>query len=188
MHIVKKRKKRNVIKQNIQKFIFITLTFAGLLYFLNLGIDYISHVQWFVPKKIVFTNNGEGKIGSAAKAVEFVPIEKLADVLVGEDGVVMSSPTASPIEEKIRKVFPEDYEIMLAIAKAESSMNPEAVHVNTNGTIDCGLLQINSVHGYECEWLKDPDNNLKAGREVYEKQGLTAWTTYQNIARSNKSN
>jgi hypothetical protein len=87
-------------------------------------------------------------------------------------------PSSSQISLLIEKAFPEDPETMLAIAKAESRLNPNATNINKNGSKDCGLFQINSVHGYDCEWLKDPKNNIKAAREVYEKQGLVAWVAY----------
>ena len=36
--------------------------------------------------------------------------------------------------------------LLMAIAKTESNMNPRARSGNTNGTVDIGLMQINSVH------------------------------------------
>jgi hypothetical protein len=85
------------------------------------------------------------------------------------------------LEQKIERAFPEDYEVMLAIAKAESGLTPDAVNNrNRNGSIDTGLFQINSIHGYDSEWLKDVDNNIEAAKKVYEKQGLKAWAAYNN--------
>lgn len=86
------------------------------------------------------------------------------------------------IEDKIKQTFPEQPEIMLAVAKAESKLNPHATNINRNGTKDTGIFQVNSVHGYNEEWLKNEDNNLKAARKIYEKQGLKAWYAYQNGA------
>ena len=75
---------------------------------------------------------------------------------------------------------------MLKIAIAESHLKPDAVNINTNGTKDCGIFQINSIHGYDCDWLKDPDNNIKAAQEVYQKQGKWAWCSYQYAVRNNQ--
>jgi len=40
----------------------------------------------------------------------------------------------------------ENCEILINLAKCESSLNKDAYHVNTNGTVDLGLFQWNSVH------------------------------------------
>mgnify|MGYP002067122099 CR=1 FL=1 len=86
------------------------------------------------------------------------------------------------IEEKIAAVFPENPKIMIAVAQAESQMNPLASHKNTNGSVDCGLFQINSVHGKDQLELFDVDKNIEAARLVYEKQGLGAWVAFSSGA------
>lgn len=40
----------------------------------------------------------------------------------------------------------ENCDVLVNLAKCESSMRKDAIHVNTNGTYDAGLFQINSVH------------------------------------------
>lgn len=86
------------------------------------------------------------------------------------------------IEEKIAKTFPENPTIMMAIAQAESGMNPLASHKNTNGSVDIGLFQINSIHGKDQLELFDVDHNIEVARQVYEKQGLGAWVAFSNGA------
>lgn len=80
----------------------------------------------------------------------------------------------------IAEAFPENPEIMIAIAKAESGMNPKAVNYNRNGSIDTGLFQVNSVHGYDGLSLFDPKKNIEAAREIYDRQGITAWSSFNN--------
>jgi hypothetical protein len=107
------------------------------------------------------------------------------DILVKVDGGGNSGQDESPlsIEDKIRKTFPENPEVMLAIAKAESKLNPHAINrANRNGSVDVGLFQINSIHGYDEEFLKNEDNNLKVARKIYDTQGITAWSAYNNGA------
>ena len=82
------------------------------------------------------------------------------------------------IEKKIRQKFPEDPDTAIAIAKAESGLKIEAINVNTNGTKDRGLFQINSCHGYGDE-LFDIDFNLYVARQLYEKSGWNPWVVYQ---------
>ena len=84
------------------------------------------------------------------------------------------------IEEKISKTFPENPEVMIAVAKAESNLNPLATNRNTNGSRDIGLFQINSVHGGNDLEMFDVDKNLEAARKIYDKQGITAWSAVNN--------
>ena len=84
------------------------------------------------------------------------------------------------IEEKIADTFPENPSIMLAIAKAESGLNPLATNKNKNGTRDTGLMQINSIHGYDDLDMMDVDKNLDAARKIYDLQGITAWAAFNN--------
>ena len=44
---------------------------------------------------------------------------------------------------------------------------------------DRGLMQINSVHGYDAAALADPDTNMAAARHIYDQQGWNAWTSYR---------
>lgn len=73
---------------------------------------------------------------------------------------------------------------MAAIAMAESSGQVNATNSNTNGTIDRGLWQINSVHSQfnAQRLLTDPLYNAQAAVAVEKSQGLGAWTTYTSGA------
>ena len=86
------------------------------------------------------------------------------------------------IEEKIIATFPEQPELMLAIAKAESNLNPEAYnpegHRGCRGSI--GLMQIACLHTDDPEKLFDVDYNLAKAREIYDRDGLTPWGVYTN--------
>jgi hypothetical protein len=53
------------------------------------------------------------------------------------------------IEELIRRISGEemvDSDLAVAVAKCESSLNPAAVHANTDGSRDRGLFQINEKY------------------------------------------
>lgn len=60
--------------------------------------------------------------------------------------------------------------IMAGIALHESAGNPNAVHQNTNGTVDIGLAQVNSSNfgwlGLTAQTALDPCTNLAAGARV----------------------
>ncbi len=120
--------------------------------------------------------------------------------------------TLSPeevITTKIHAYFPGNGEIMVAIAKAESRLNPNAVGYNcyyngdtvydhkVNGavskackkshrqyafSVDCGVMQMN-VKGQTCPTeLFDVEVNIKSAVELSKRQGLGAWVAYKTKA------
>lgn len=70
-----------------------------------------------------------------------------------------------------------DPNLAAAVALAESGGNPLAANTaNTDGSRDDGLWQINSIHGYDPDWLHDPDNNAEAMMAI--SSGGTDWTPW----------
>jgi len=71
--------------------------------------------------------------------------------------------------------------LIRAIAQAESNLNPSATHHNHNGTVDVGLMQINSVWkdrlGPTWDHLYDPCTNVMVGawilRQCIDDYGYT---------------
>jgi lysozyme-like protein len=64
-----------------------------------------------------------------------------------------------------------------AIALAESGGDPNAINHNTNGSIDRGLWQINSVHGAQS--TLDPAANAQAAVAISQGgKNWQPWTTY----------
>jgi hypothetical protein len=88
------------------------------------------------------------------------------------------------IESMIYDTFPESPAIALAIAKAESGLNHHAVnHGNRNGSKDCGIYQINSVHRPTVEQCTNPAANIALARKIYDSRGdWSAWSAYNNGA------
>lgn len=93
------------------------------------------------------------------------------------------------LNELLKKYF-KDCKLaktMWAIAQAESSGKQFAVGQNDNGSLDGGWLQVNTIHKKPWETkeqfiarVHDLEENIKEARKVYDKQGLTAWVTYNN--------
>jgi hypothetical protein len=75
-----------------------------------------------------------------------------------------------------------ELETAVAVALAESGGRTDAVNRNSNGSTDTGLWQINSIHGYSSESLKDPATNARAARAIYLAAGSkwTPWVAYKN--------
>ena len=182
MRIYAKRKTKNKIKQVIQKALYTVLVLIGFFYLLNCGMDYISNVQWFVPKTITIFNRGIDSAGPESEAGLIVPIEKLSVITTNAESERLASSSPASLPDKIRQVFGEYGDEMIATAKAESRLNPYAIHKNTNGTTDCGVLQIN-VPGDGCPpELFDVDNNLAKGKEMFDRRGFTPWVAHNTGA------
>lgn len=86
--------------------------------------------------------------------------------------------------EEAGEYYRIDPKILYSIAKIESKLNPNAINRNTNGTVDIGIMQINSVHmkelnkrGFRREHLFNPKINIFAGawilRQCFDKHGVS---------------
>lgn len=68
----------------------------------------------------------------------------------------------------------------VAVALAESSCRPDATNVNTNGSIDEGLWQINTIHGYPRSCTFDPQCNANAAYQISSGgSNFYPWCTYE---------
>lgn len=75
------------------------------------------------------------------------------------------------VEDKIRLVFEDDAEDALKIAKCESGLRADAWNENTNGSVDVGVFQINSVHGIRAKWLLNDEVNIRVAKQIFDEQG-----------------
>ena len=98
---------------------------------------------------------------------------------VSLEGEADNKPSVSPpsIEELIKKYFKDDYKTARAVAFAESRLNPNALGKNTNGTTDCGVFQINSIHGLkDCQ---DPVKNIEYAKQLFDRSGWYPWVAWK---------
>ena len=106
------------------------------------------------------------------------------EVRVQSSPKTASSQVAGRCEEfrEIVEKYPWNSKVMLAIARAESNCNPRSDNtgLNTNGTYDYGLFQINSVHGYSRNILANPAKNTEIAFKIWQLQGYQAWSAYNN--------
>lgn len=79
-------------------------------------------------------------------------------------------------------------QVLYAIAKHESRLNPYAVSRNSNGSYDIGIMQINSVWlpelnklGIRYENLFDPCMNVFVGAWIYAKKVRKYGNTWNAI-------
>ena len=62
----------------------------------------------------------------------------------------------------------------------ESKAKPTSTHINTNGTIDCGLMQINQPSTCSAEIL-DPATNIRLGVKKMKEKIASTQQVYPNI-------
>lgn len=67
-----------------------------------------------------------------------------------------------------------------SVALAESGGNPRAENHNTNGSVDRGLFQINSVHGSLS--TTNVAANVAAAVKINKESGWSPWVTYKTGA------
>lgn len=75
-------------------------------------------------------------------------------------------------------------EIMSAIAKEESRQRCDINNagLNRNGSIDYGVLQINSVHNFDYNQIYDCEYNIERGYKIWLSQGYRAWSSFNSGA------
>jgi hypothetical protein len=87
-------------------------------------------------------------------------------------------------QEYACRKFGDDCRIALAIQRAENPQGKcEIYHYNTDGTLDWGYFQINTVHlkrpGLNLRDLLDCKANIDFAYQLYrERGGFTPWSTY----------
>lgn len=89
-------------------------------------------------------------------------------------------------QEYACRIFGNDCRVALAIQRAENPQGKcETYHYNSDGTLDWGYFQINTVHlqrpGLNLRDLLDCKANIDFAYQLYqEKKGFTPWSTYNN--------
>lgn len=157
---------------------------AGSLIILLLGLTALVKVnQWYETHKLVFKPPVEltfNKPVTVEKREMIAPVIQIVEELPDLENL-------TPIEEYIcEKWGAYDCKTALAIARAESKINPEAYNINTNNTIDVGIFQINSVHfskdGCSLKDLVDEYKNVDCAYQIWEASGWHPWVAFTNGA------
>lgn len=79
-----------------------------------------------------------------------------------------------------------DCKIALGVVQAESGFNEQNYHANSDGSIDIGLFQINSIHfkqaGCSLKEVVDPYKNTDCAYNIYLAAGKKwgDWVTFNN--------
>lgn len=103
---------------------------------------------------------------------------------------------ASACWEQAAQKYAVPAPLLIAVAKAESSLNPHAVnrsHFNRTRTIDIGVMQINSDArmlsnlGVTQEQLLDPCTNIEAGARILAEKMARHGRTWEAVGAYNAS-
>jgi len=91
------------------------------------------------------------------------------------------SPTPiDPIEYRkqiVRDVFGKDADDAIKVFMCEGLRSNKCNDgLNKNGSFDCGVAQINSVHGIARKWLLNPEINIRVAYQIFQAQGWNPWT------------
>jgi hypothetical protein len=115
-------------------------------------------------------------IANAPKALAQMPYTPLAHTTQAEQ-----------IKAYIKQVFGDQADNAYKVLACENGrLNPNAKGMNTNGTSDVGIFQINSVHGVPESYLKDWRVNVDIAYQIYKSSGWSAWscvTMYNSLGR-----
>jgi hypothetical protein len=88
-------------------------------------------------------------------------------------------------ERYLCQVFGQECKNALMIQHLENGTEQcDRFHINSNGTIDVGFMQINSIHlkkGYTLTDLADCHKNIEIAYQIYKDSGWGAWTTAKQL-------
>lgn len=174
-------KQRKVKPKGRVKRYFILIALAALVGISFYGMYKIN--QFFESNKLVFQS--PVKVGFYAP-VYIAKREKPEVVTIVQEitGIKPNSPL-NDIQQYICDKFGKDCKLALAVAKAENgTMQCDRFNINSNGTVDFGVFQINTVHlkkGYKISDLIDCKKNVDIAFEIFSQQkGFQAWVAYNN--------
>jgi hypothetical protein len=73
----------------------------------------------------------------------------------------------------------------LAVSQAENGTREcdRRGGLNSNGTYDWGVFQLNEIHlkkGYTLHDFKDCLTNIRIAKAIYDRQGWLPWSAYKN--------
>lgn len=147
---------------------------------IGLGACVVAVNGWFEHNRILFHSPVEIAFFQPVKVEERKP-----EVIVERFALDYPDEIDTPIEKYIcEKWGAFDCKTALAVAKAESGLGEERFNTNTNGSLDVGVFQINSVHfkqpGCSLKEVVDQYKNVDCAYKIWEASGWTPWVAFNN--------
>ncbi len=80
----------------------------------------------------------------------------------------------------------QDYKVAIAIARSESGLREDAINVNTNGSVDVGVFQVNSSNfkrpGCSLKEIANYKGNIDCAYSMFKASGWSPWVTFKTGA------
>jgi soluble lytic murein transglycosylase-like protein len=82
----------------------------------------------------------------------------------------------------ISRYFGKDADVAIAIAKAESGLNPNAIGDTDTKYHSVGLFQIRLLpeRGISKEEMLNPEHNVQYAKMLFDKHGWSPWSVFKN--------
>ncbi len=128
--------------------------------------------------------NNQPKAQTTVEAEEVAP-----SPLTKEQGFTQVAPRdtlererVETVEELIERYFGTDTKVALAIAMAESGLNPTALGDTNTKYPSAGLFQIRLLpeRGITKEQMFNSEENVRYAKLLHDKYGWSCWTVYKN--------
>src|SRR3990167_3754679 len=179
----KPRSMKNLLKSKRKDGIKVKLivgTVATVFTFILIGTAILKINKWSISHRIVARAPVEVRLQKPITVEDIVP-----EVIVEKYVLDFPEPIDTPLEKYICEKFGAyDCKTALAVFTAESGLREDAMHINTNNTIDYGIAQINSVHfdkpGCSMKELVDQYKNVDCAYTIWLDQGFNPWVGFTN--------
>ena len=162
------------------------LIFTAVAVFIFAGVYslLITVNNWFNANRFLFQAPIEITLH---KPLQIVKRELLRPQIIEVVNELPELKDLTPVEVKIcNKWGSYECKIAVSVARAESGMRHDAIGVNTNGSVDIGLFQINSIHYKKDECSLDKivtvDGNIDCAYSIWEASGWSPWVVFQTGA------
>ena len=166
---VKTDNKFSVIKISIISLVIIVLSIVGL-YKAN---------SFFDSKILVFKAPAEIKFNAPISIAEREK-EVTVQVIQITDGLPLTED-----EKYLCQKFGDECKTALEVQRRENPTGDcEIFHVNNNGSVDFGFMQVNTIHlgeDVKISQLVDCKENIDVAYKIWEKSGWKAWTAYSKV-------
>jgi len=135
--------------------------------------------------KLAFAMAAFAAVGAGALMAEYTVSLRMYDQETSEAQADQSGRRLTAFQQYACNKFGEACRVALAVQRAENPRGEcEIYHYNSDGTLDWGYFQINTVHlkrkGVNLRGLLDCKANIDFAYQLYSERGFEPWTTFRD--------